>query len=704
MRRVSIRAVAAITMAAAACLSGTAFAASPAPTAPASVTPTPASPVTVLFDVITPKAPTRTDVLHLSGRLVAGATAVDSLNLRVLIGLPLARFDLHQLEQTPESPPGIIGTVHDGPSHINAGATAKFTLDVPLESAPYLSQDGVHALELEVQGTEEGAAPSDTPIVLGKGDTFLPVFSTTLSDPTHIVWGVKFQDRPQSAPASSITDASILGLVGTQGRLSRLLTATKAPTGSGSNPVVYIVDADLLRALNQASTGPWKVEGDKSSRPANPAAAGFLTALSRSVTQSDLVAEPSSNADVVSLADAGLDGEATAALASGKQGVAQILGVTPRSDVFAPAGGEISTTSLAYLAGAKVSTILLNEAAFPPDDNLTFTPSALAQITTDTTPVSTLVADQALNDLVAKGEHSAPTPRMAEQLFLAETAAITAQRPAIAQSLLVLTPDQWDPGTRFGKAAIADSTQVPWLTPSSINDATNGDPETEYRQSPQTTISDPLAPDLLNQVARARAALQQFSAVISDPKHQTITSLENDALFAAESADWRGQPDAQNDRTNLALAAISQLKNDVRVAAPRSVTLTNASSPIPVTVINDLSVGVSVTVHIQAANRTRLGSSRGYSLPVTLPAKSRKRVDIPVKVESSGTFPVSVSVETNAGQTVSDPVDFVVRSAAYGKIALFITGGAFIVLIIAVIARAIRRISRHRRRVAGQSA
>src|ERR1700712_5656207 len=108
------------------CLTGVSFADDPSPSPSPTTAPLP---VRVLIDEITPKAPTRTDTLHLSGRLIAGSSALDDLNLRVLIGPTLARFDLHMLEQTPRSPAGLAGTVVNAhQSHLDAGASERFTL------------------------------------------------------------------------------------------------------------------------------------------------------------------------------------------------------------------------------------------------------------------------------------------------------------------------------------------------------------------------------------------------------------------------------------------------------------------------------------------------------------------------------------------------------------------------------------------------
>lgn len=666
--------------------------ATPSPSPSANV---PLDPVRVIFDEITPKAPSSKDKLRIAGRITAVGHVVDEVSIRVRIGPVLSRFDLHLQEVTPASPSGFAGTPVAGPGHLESGETGQFRIQVPLRLAPYLSRDGVHALEVEAQARLDGAAD---PVVVGRGDSFLPVFSDTALTPTRIAWAVTVAaSTPQAQPDSALTDSHLVGLVGPNGRLTRLLTAAvdakSSVQGAAAPPVTFVVDADLLRALHRAAIGSYKAHGSTRALPRSESAAQFLSTLAHNVTRDQLVSLATADADIVSLAEAGLGGEALTAIQDGRAGVADILGTRPRVDVVMPPSGQLPSSILDLMRSHGITTVLLDEPTFPPEPNLSYTPTALAQIQTTPGQLHAAVADQALSDLVAKGESSAPTPRMAEQLFLAETAMITSQRPAVPQSLLVKTPRTWEPGNRYGRAVIADSTTMPWLTGASVDDLLAGRDDTSVRTAAGAAPTTELLPkDVLVSDAQARATLHDFSSVFAAlARKETITTPASQALFAAESAMWRSDVSTAIVRNQEATAEVDRLKGSVRAAAPRVVTLTNASSPIPVTVINELDLPVSVMLRIEATNRTRLRSN--YSQPVKLAAHAKLRVDVPVHVETSGTFPVTVSAETPTGQPLGVPVRFVVRSAAYGALALWITGGALAVLLIAVATRAVRRLT-----------
>ena len=666
---------------------------SPSPLPGTSPTPTVVEPVRVLLDEISPKAPRSKDKLHLAGRIIAGDRPVDDLVIRVRFGPVLSRFDLHLQQQKPKPPPGLAGTPVSGPSHLDPGATERLSLDVPMRLVPYLSTDGVHPLEVEIQGRLDSAADTT---VLGRADTFLPVFSGQPPTPTRIAWAVTVAAPPQANPASAITDPGITGMVAPNGRLSRILTAAvqvkDSVKGAASTPITFVVDTDLLRALKRAATGSFKVPGSNKTYPRSDNAAQFLSVLGKNATPEQLVAMATADADIVSLAEADLGGEAIGALQDARAAAGEILGVRPRGDIAVPPGGHLTPATIDLLHAHSITTALLAEEAFPPQPDLTYTPTAYAHLTSATGALRVAVADSALNALVAQGERSAPTPRMAEQLFLAETAMITSQRPAVAQSVLVTTPRDWEPGTRFGRAVLADSASVPWLTGSSIDDVTTGLDDTEHRTAPVLTASTTLPKDLLVTITKTRADVKDFSSVFADPEKQNITPPLEHALYAAESAQWRADLSSAIVRSQASTAALERLRDSIRAAAPRVVTLTNATSPIPVTVINELDIEVVVLLRIQSTNRTRLRSD--YSQPVTLPAHSKKRVDVPVHVESSGTFPVTVAAETPSGHLLAPSVRFIVRSAAYGAIALWITGGALAVLLLAIALRAVRRLRR----------
>lgn len=681
------------------------------PTGSASGSPT-AGPVTstvvVLIDTLTPVAPRPTDTLRLAGRLLnTGDATVANISLQLRFGPVLSRFDLHRLRVAPETPAGFAGSAQPGPPALLPHATSTFAVDVPVSKLPYLSADGVHALRIEVHGSV-GAA---TDIEVGDGDTFVPMFATPPHAPTRIAWVIPVVAAPVLAADGALVDAALPLDLAANGRLSRILAAAAPPSAA---PVTWAVDPMTVQIADHVSRAPYQVHTSNGLRtvPADPAAARWLSRLRTLLTSGNLLTLPYADVDLVGLAANNQLSDAVDAFALGRETLASLLRFRGATTDAWPADGVLSQPAADFLAGHGFTSVLLSDAALPPTLNLPYTPTAIGDLPAGGRTLTAYVADGGLSALVSAGSAAAATPRMAEQLFLAETAMITSQRPSAGQDLVVLPPRNWDPGTSYGRAVLADSSHVPWLKAVGLGVLTR-DPRDFGARQPLTfppalsadasgaaaaaPSPDPLPADLLDSVSATRSALRDLATVFLPPATPAgsktaaaLTAPVEAALFGAESAAWRTDVASGYTLAQDAEVATERLRGKVRATAARVLTLTSASSPIPVTLVNDLPVDVRVTLFIEAVNRAKLAST--YRQAVSLPAGAKLRVNIPVHVESAGTFTVLVSVLTRSGKPLGIPQQFIIRSAAYGRVALILTMGALGLLVIAILLRAVRRL------------
>jgi hypothetical protein len=123
------------------------------------------------------------------------------------------------------------------------------------------------------------------------------------------------------------------------------------------------------------------------------------------------------------------------------------------------------------------------------------------------------------------------------------------------------------------------------------------------------------------------------------------------------------------------------------------VTLTSTSGVISVNVVNELQQPVRIGVVLNAHNRARLSTRE---TPVTLvPGEHATQINLKVTAQTSGQFPVTAKLVDREGHDFGDPVDLVVRSTQYGRVALAVTGiGAGVLLVAAgvrIARRALRR-------------
>jgi hypothetical protein len=163
------------------------------------------------------------------------------------------------------------------------------------------------------------------------------------------------------------------------------------------------------------------------------------------------------------------------------------------------------------------------------------------------------------------------------------------------------------------------------------------------------------------------------------------------------SSAWR---DAHADGTawlSGVRAALASTMRRVRIATgERSfVTLTSHSGTVPVTVSNELDTPVHVVVGITSGLHLKVAGNGRKS--EVIPPHRRIPIDVKATAQTSGVFPLEVTLYTPSGQTYQK-VQLFVRSTAYGVVALLITGGATGVLMFAVVVRLVRRGLRARRR------
>jgi hypothetical protein len=139
----------------------------------------------------------------------------------------------------------------------------------------------------------------------------------------------------------------------------------------------------------------------------------------------------------------------------------------------------------------------------------------------------------------------------------------------------------------------------------------------------------------------------------------------------------------------------------VRIAsAPGSfVTLTSHTGTVPITVSNELDAPVRVAVQISSQH---LQVSGGGRVAETIQPHRQVAIDVRATARTSGVFPLEVNLLTPNG-LMYDHTNLLVRSTAYGVVALLITGLATGILLLAVVIRLVRR-ARAARRPAEQPA
>lgn len=660
--------------------------------------------VSVLLTTISPVAPSSTSTLTLAGTLVNQASSPIS-GLQIQLGMGSLIPDLETLDAdmaTPPEPSALVsgGTV-SAPTTLPAGARAHFEIQVPIIDLPDVSPafSGVYPLELLLSGTLGGVAQP-----VGDASTFLPYFPDQPSGAIQVLWLWPVAGTPPVNAAGELATSALPRSVAPGGRLARLV-ATPLPAAGGRAlaPVTWVVDPALLQAVALLAHGGYRVAGQTTLRGPDPAAQALLASLRAQVRApgAAVVSLPYADVDVDALARTPLVADIGNAVQKGVADTARLLGVDPDRSVTWPPGGAVTQSALDALAGAGISTLVLRGDALPvnPQAIQPPTPTALAVVKTESSSVRALVADTGLAQLLAAGPTGAPTARMAEQLFLAETAMITAEQPGGTPRLVVLSPPRgFDPDPAFLRSLLAATTEVPWMHPVTLGQAL-AESATSARLAltyPAADARAQLSGALLAHVAALRASLAELRGIL--PANQQITPALDDALFRAESAAWRTDPAGSRALQDGVAAQIQSVLERIQLSSSPTVTLASSSAMLPVTLSNGLTYPVTVGVRLSTTAQGVLRRSP-VSLQ-TVPPGARVRVDIAARVERSGTFPAELSLTYPDGRPLHPPVQLVLRSTAYGALAVQITVGALAVLVLALLVRAVRRLRALRARAA----
>jgi hypothetical protein len=714
-----------------------------------------ALPVQVYIDTLGPRVVRPHTQVFATGRLVnASDTAVGDVRVRFRVRTrPVVSRSELAADAVRSEPLGdpLLSTTTALVASLEPGATVPFQVRVPADALG-LGSFGVYPFAVEALAADD-FGPNDT---VGRTGTFLPwVPASGGFVPTRISWVLPLADTPNRGPTPVFPDDHLAGSLAAQGRLQTLMAAAtsvgpgavRPPAPHASDPqravpVTWAVDPALLQSVaDMADPSGYAVQnGRRTVRGSGQAAAAaWLDELRRALrggpVPDPLLALPYANVDVPALVRAGLDSDVATAIRHGRDVTTSVLGVSPDPRLGWPPGGFVTSKGLGELAAAGVRTFVLRQDAMPLTESLTFTPSAGASIATPSGPATAALYDDTLAgitaaagraDLAAAAQvptFSSPSPstetpipepsgtstvptattaRMVEQRFLAETAMITAEQPAVSRDIVVVPPLMWDPAPGLAAALIADAGRVPWLTPTPLpsivsDDAVGRGPlsypdEARAAELPASYLTDPS-----NGVVAIRRELSSFRSILAPPIGPTAVSLA-DATLRTESAAWR-----DDLGTGLALRAnvadnLAAKSAAVNISSSRRlITLASRRGTIPITISNDLDQAIVVRLQLTAVSSARL------SAPVTAPqtiAPGRKLTnEVKAVVNQAGLFPIRAQLLTPDGRPYGPAVTLRLRSTAYGQLALGITATALGVLFVAVIIRLIRR---GRRRGRGQ--
>lgn len=608
---------------------------------------------------------------------------------------------------------------------IEPDGTVAFTLRVPVDSL-HLDPRSWQVYEIGIQVV--GVTPTEGTETVGRLRTFLPWAPNDVPGvglPTQVAWVWPLADRPHRLIGSTWLDDDLATALAPDGRLGQLLAVglaaeqqrsrprtqrerqqhiqLKKPPAVSSIPVTWAIDPMLVQDVT-AMTAGYRVTTGRATEAGKgkSAAANWLSSLRTAVGRGEVLSLPYADPDIVAATRAGLAGEVQIAINKGQSSLANALHTATLSYGWPP-DGSIDPHTLDTLFAAGVRTVVLDGAALPilggePSE----TPGAHAVVRARDGNLDALLVDDGLRAVIDAGLTNHALEPLALQRFLAEMLMIQAELPSDQRALVVAPDRRWSPDPVFASRLLADTGRVPWIQPVPLSTVLDNPVSTKVTREtlsyPAAARAGELSPSYLVQARKAKGRVDAFTA-ITEPGDGQARDFD-DAVLRTLSSAWRDDRGEAATRMSAVRGAIASTMRRVRIAtgAGSFVTLTSNSGTVPVTVSNELDTPVHVVVGITSGLHLKVAGNGRKS--EVIPPHRRIPIDIKATAQTSGVFPLKVTLYTPTGQIYQPEVQLFVRSTAYGIVALLITGGATAVLMVAVIVRLIRRALRARRRAA----
>jgi len=720
-----------------------------ATTTPASAAPPNAAPpndeapVAVDVSTLLPRAPQVGGAFEVAGTLTnIGDKPVSALRVRLKLG---SRIDNRtELDRTDRDRPPTTFAVEVAPASAELAPGQRTTFDLRTRTRDLpLGNPGVYPLDVVARGV---FGPDRGRADLGVAPTYLPWFNGESVRPTRVAVLWPLVDQPRSGPRDVLVDDDLATSLAGPGRLGQLLASARAaetgqcdgvahgpaaPAAPGSAstppappapttpakpkarceavPVTYGVDPDLLLTA-QNMTRPYAVQAGNKTRPGvgGPAASSWLASLRAAASHGPVLSLPFGDPDVDALTrGAAGKNDVAAARDLGLRTTTEVLRTTPNEALAWPPAGPVTPAATDALAVSRTSALVLDPSALPPEQVAGPTLGTRARLPLSSlgTPLTGLVVDTKLSDLLAGSPSTGAGARLAEQRFLVETAIIAAERPSSPPRTLLVAPARRGAiAAAVATAGLHDLGRLPWVCPVSLpavaaaSERCAGEPATEpsgptgpipERGAPLVDSRTELPQTYLSGVAQDRADGDQLVDAVLMPSDATSTlkaSLRR-AAARAESSAWRTDPAGGQAMAALLHDEVAGLQGRVQVRGQRLL-LTSSKGTLSVSVDNLLPVPVTLKVRFLSATAT-LSTQETPAFEV--PAGTSYKPSVRAQARRSGRFVVFAQLIDREGRPFGSRTEIDVRSTRYGRIALAVTGVGAGVLFVAAGTRIVRR-------------
>ena len=598
-----------------------------------------------------------------------GATPLDELAIGVTLYSRVLTRSAY--EASLASDPSIVIDARPLPREgpIPPGETRDFEVSLTLGPGIDPDHSGVYPLKVDLRSGIESVAALRTPVIYLVREPEIPL---------GLSWTFVLSHPITFAPDGTFIDPSLELALGPGGRLNGEIRSLLEFAADPAGPQVDVAIAPvLLTQLGRMVDGYRVAEegGDRQVAPGEGGSALAKQALDdiRTIVAApnvEVTALPFSAPEIPSLYGGGLGRDVVVQLQRGRDVTSTLVGAQIPVTILRPPGAALDETTLRGLAGDGIRTLIVD----PSTVDLPEQPLGFAGPPTTTLGEGSLAAvvpepasDALLGSVVGED------PVRAAQVLLGELATIWQEQPGETRGVaLVFGEDAPLPGPFFPPMVRGVAT-APWLAPSAVGGFVATFPPTDgsilaspsFRRFPTAYVAS---------LKQARRRIDTLASMLPDD------SLEPDRLetmlLLAEARQFLTSTTEGLAFIDAARQSVRATVDDLALETVGSVTLTSDSGGIPVTVSNDGPHSLEFSV--------QLVSTRIREEPAThveLAPGETETLRLQASLRSTGRFPVVVLMVSPSGRPIGE-ARLVVRSTAYNRIALLITIGAALVLLL----------------------
>lgn len=588
------------------------------------------------------------------------------------------------------------------------GKRATFTLTADLrggEGGLLLPEAGTYPLLINVNGTLAGGLEAR----LAASHLMLPVLSVpgtgdkakrNTPPPTSILWPLTARPRVIANPLQGrlvLADDGLAEAMLPGGRLYALVQAAESVRDDEPlfSSMCFAIDPELIETA-QAMTQGYRVQGapDRDTRDGSAAAESWLTDVRALVEDACVVPTPYARADISLLA--GSTPQLATLAASRDDVLTEVLGVRPLDGALA-VEGELSEQALDAVGEAGKNLLIGGRSGDHPVEPTTVTTGDTEHTVVPSNGLVTLslTRDVARNDSTTNATLASDQGDVATQNGFASID--FRARNGGTSPLLIAPPRQWAVPYHelvwflqgIDKLA-SDGT----LLPVPASDLFTASATSARRPAQQGSLTPEPSRTITDEIAQVDATVADLSEAMSEAS--TLKVDPADLLLPVREGLLRATSNALPHRPVLAQLAVADarfqlydLLDDVSITEPdRTISLASGSSPIPVSIRNDLPVEITVRVMLSSTSGLRPGDISAQKLA----PESSLNLRVPAEALRAGRFTVDVSLSTPGGLALGSPTRFQLASTEYGVFTVIVTAAAGGVLLLLAGRRIHRRI------------